>query len=53
MKVVVNGADPFSVEVQDAGGKTLLTLKNNFGGGAGRGGGTAATRRRRSGDGPR
>jgi alpha-glucosidase len=39
MKVVVNGGNPFSVEVQDGAGKTLLTLKNGFGGGAARGGG--------------
>ena len=34
MKVMVNGANPFSVEVQDAGGRTLLTLSNGFGNGA-------------------
>ena len=41
MKVMVNGANPFSVEVQDAGGRTLLTLSNGFGNGAasGRAGG--------------
>lgn len=38
MKVIVNDAGSFSVEVQDAGGKTLLTLKNESGGGR-RGGG--------------
>jgi alpha-glucosidase len=38
MKVVVTGGSPFSVEVQDASGKTLLTLRNDFTGGAGRGG---------------
>ena len=39
MKVVVKTATPFSVEVQDAGGKTLLTLTNNFSSGVGGGGG--------------
>ena len=38
MKVVVNGAAPFSVDVQDASGRTLLTLKSGSSGGAGRGG---------------
>ena len=39
MKVIVNDAGPFSVEVQDAGGKTLLTLKNESGGQRARSGG--------------
>lgn len=38
MKVAVNGANPYSVEVRDAGGKVLLTLSNGLGGGAGRDG---------------
>jgi alpha-glucosidase len=39
LKVIVNDGSPFSVEVEDAGGKTLLTLKNESGGQRNRGGG--------------
>jgi alpha-glucosidase (family GH31 glycosyl hydrolase) len=41
MKVVVNEGDPFSVEVEDAAGKTLVTFKNEAGGRGNRGGGIA------------
>ena len=34
MKVIVNGGTPFTVEVEDPAGKTLLILKNESGGGA-------------------
>ncbi len=44
MTVVVNDATPFSVEVKDASGQTLVTVKNDAGG---RGGG-----RQRGGGGP-